>query len=309
MGGATPSTSSSRTRSTRSSSPTGSASTTRGRSSTTSSRSTPTPRPPRSSWPRPASARRTSVSATASSSSRRTTRRGSPSGSPRSTCVSKGRVEMGIGEASSVTELHPFDRRFRDKRAVWEDGVKCVLPMFTEEGWEYHGEYVRLPAAQRRAEAAAEAASAAVGGVQPARHDRDGGRRGMGALGFQFVSAEAAQAWVNAYYNAYTKHLDKLCDYQTNPNIAVVSAVHVLADTDEEAQRRGRGLDVLPVRVRLLQHARPRRSGHCEPVGGVPRLEGDAEGSGARPSARAHRLARHRSADGSARSRSRTSTR
>src|SRR3954453_736121 len=35
--------------------------------------------------------------------------------------VSGGRVELGIGEGSSVTELHPFDRRFRDKRAVWED--------------------------------------------------------------------------------------------------------------------------------------------------------------------------------------------
>jgi alkanesulfonate monooxygenase SsuD/methylene tetrahydromethanopterin reductase-like flavin-dependent oxidoreductase (luciferase family) len=62
----------------------------------------------------------------------------------------------------------------------------------------------------------------------------------MGALGFQFVSAEAAEAWVNAYYNAYTKHLDKLCDYQTNPNIAVVSGF-MLADTDEEAQRRAEG--------------------------------------------------------------------
>ena len=30
--------------------------------------------------------------------------------------VSNGRVELGIGEGSSVTELHPFDRRFRDKR-------------------------------------------------------------------------------------------------------------------------------------------------------------------------------------------------
>src|SRR5262249_7288032 len=50
--------------------------------------------------------------------------------------VSNGRVEMGLGEGSSVTELHPFDRRFRDKRDVWEDAVKAVLPMFTREGWE-----------------------------------------------------------------------------------------------------------------------------------------------------------------------------
>jgi hypothetical protein len=32
--------------------------------------------------------------------------------------VSRGRVELGLGEGSSVTELHPFDRRFRDKRDV-----------------------------------------------------------------------------------------------------------------------------------------------------------------------------------------------
>ena len=39
--------------------------------------------------------------------------------------VSDGRVELGIGEGSSVTELHPFDRRFRDKREVWEDAVRA----------------------------------------------------------------------------------------------------------------------------------------------------------------------------------------
>ena len=39
--------------------------------------------------------------------------------------LSHGRVEFGIGEGSSVTELHPFDRRFRDKRAVWEAAVRA----------------------------------------------------------------------------------------------------------------------------------------------------------------------------------------
>ena len=154
--------------------------------------------------------------------------------------VSKGRVEMGIGEASSVTELHPFDRRFRDKRSVWEDAVKCVLPMFTEEGWEYHGEWFDfpmrnvVPKPMQKPHPPLWVACSQLDTIEMA------GRRGMGALGFQFVSAEAAHAWVNAYYNAYTKHLDKLCDYQTNPNIAVVSGF-MLADTDEEAQRRAEG--------------------------------------------------------------------
>ena len=62
----------------------------------------------------------------------------------------------------------------------------------------------------------------------------------MGALGFQFVSAEAAEAWVNAYYNAFTKRLDPLCDYETNPNIAVVSQF-MCAPTDEEARIKAEG--------------------------------------------------------------------
>src|SRR5205085_9856825 len=32
--------------------------------------------------------------------------------------ISDGRVEFGMGEGASVTELHPFNRRFRDKREV-----------------------------------------------------------------------------------------------------------------------------------------------------------------------------------------------
>jgi alkanesulfonate monooxygenase SsuD/methylene tetrahydromethanopterin reductase-like flavin-dependent oxidoreductase (luciferase family) len=66
------------------------------------------------------------------------------------------------------------------------------------------------------------------------------GRRGLGALGFQFLSADAANAWVHAYYNAITKRLDRLSDYQINPNIALVS-YFMCAETDEEARRRADG--------------------------------------------------------------------
>ncbi len=133
-----------------------------------------------------------------------------PSGSARSTSSARAGSSWASARASSVTELHPFDRRFRDKRAIWEDAVRCVLPMFWEEGWEYHGELLRLPVAQRHAEAPPEAAPAAVGRVQPARDDRDGrpprhgrprvpvrvgrGRRGVGARLLQLVHEAARPA-------------------------------------------------------------------------------------------------------------------
>jgi hypothetical protein len=57
---------------------------------------------------------------------------------------------------------------------------------------------------------------------------------------FQFVSADAAHAWVHAYYNAITKRLRKLADYQINPNMALVS-FFMCAKTDEEARARADG--------------------------------------------------------------------
>jgi alkanesulfonate monooxygenase SsuD/methylene tetrahydromethanopterin reductase-like flavin-dependent oxidoreductase (luciferase family) len=59
--------------------------------------------------------------------------------------VSDGRVELGLGEGSTTTELHPFDRRFRDKREVWEDAVRALIPMFGDGGVEYHGTHFDFP--------------------------------------------------------------------------------------------------------------------------------------------------------------------
>src|ERR1044072_6708831 len=59
--------------------------------------------------------------------------------------LSKGRVELGMGESATTTELHPFDVRFRDKREVWEDAVRAFLPMFWSDAWEYDGEHCDFP--------------------------------------------------------------------------------------------------------------------------------------------------------------------
>jgi alkanesulfonate monooxygenase SsuD/methylene tetrahydromethanopterin reductase-like flavin-dependent oxidoreductase (luciferase family) len=154
--------------------------------------------------------------------------------------ISGGRVEFGIGEAASVTELHPFDRRFRDKRAVWEDAVKACLPMFWSEGWEYHGTHFDFPPRNVLPKPMQKPHPPLWVACSQLETIRMAGMRGMGALGFQFVSAEAAHKWVGAYYNAYTQHLDKLCDYQTNPNIALVSPL-MCAPTDEEAIKKSEG--------------------------------------------------------------------
>ena len=155
--------------------------------------------------------------------------------------VSNGRAEFGIGEGASITELGPFDREMENKREVWEDGMRCVLPMFKDGGWEYDGPYFKFPLRQvlpkpiQKPHPPLWVACSQLETIEMA------GRRGIGALGFQFLSAEMAKAWVHAYYNSFTKRLEKLADYQTNPNIAMVS-YFMCAETDEEARRRADGV-------------------------------------------------------------------
>jgi alkanesulfonate monooxygenase SsuD/methylene tetrahydromethanopterin reductase-like flavin-dependent oxidoreductase (luciferase family) len=84
------------------------------------------------------------------------------------------------------------------------------------------------------------------------------GRCGMGALGFQFVSADAAHAWVHAYYNSITKRLKKLADYRVNPNIALVS-FFMCAKTDEEARRRADGATFFQFALRFYGASKDRK--------------------------------------------------
>lgn len=179
--------------------------------------------------------------------------------------LSNGRVEMGIGEGASVTELEPFGRTMAEKRAVWEDAVRCILPMMREEGWEYHGQYFDfplrnvLPKPLQRPHPPLWVACSQLETIEYC------GRRGMGALGFQFLSAEAAHAWVHAYYNSFVKRRDLLCDHATNPNIAIVT-YFMCAETDEEARRRADGVTFFQFCLRYYgassgrERARPARS-------------------------------------------------
>jgi len=172
--------------------------------------------------------------------------------------LSDGRVEFGMGESASITELHPFGVRFRDKREIWEDAVRCAIPMFGDGGVEYQGPHFDfplrnvLPKPRQKPHPPLWTACSQIETIEYA------GRRGLGALGFQFVSAEAAEAWVHAYYNAITNGLDRLCDYPVNPNIALVS-MFMCAPTEEEARAKADGATFFQFCLRYYNSADRRR--------------------------------------------------
>jgi len=154
--------------------------------------------------------------------------------------LSGGRVELGLGEGAGPTELHPFGARVREKREVWEECVRALVPCFTRTAWEWHGQHFDfplrnvIPKPYQKPHPPLWVACSNINTIGRA------GQWGMGALGFQFVSPEAARAWVTRYYLNLTRHLDKLADYPTNPNIAMVSGF-MCAPTDEEARAKAAG--------------------------------------------------------------------
>src|SRR5579862_9911138 len=165
--------------------------------------------------------------------------------------LSNGRCEFGMGESASITELTPFGRDMETKREVFEEAVQAIFPMFTKVGTEHHGKYFDMPMRNvvpkpvQKPHPPLWVACSQLDTIEMA------GRRGLGALAFQFLSADAAHAWVHAYYNAFTKRQEKLCDYVTNPNIALVS-YFMCAETDEEARRRAEGATFFQYALRFF---------------------------------------------------------
>ena len=210
--------------------------------------------------------------------------------------LSNGRCEFGMGESASITELTPFGRDMETKKEVFEEAVRAIFPMFKEGGSEHHGKYFDIPLRNvvpkpvQKPHPPLWMACSQLPTIERA------GQHGFGALGFQFVSADAAHAWVHAYYNAITKRLKKLADYEINPEHGAGLVLHV-----RENRRGGAGArrwrDLLPVRAALLrpgtEPAAP-GAGHRQHVGRIQQMETRESGSpGGGVARRPDRLARN----------------
>lgn len=177
--------------------------------------------------------------------------------------LSNGRVEFGMGESASITELEPFDVPFDRKREIWEDAVRCLIPMFGDGGVEYHSDHFDFPARNVLPKPRQKPHPPLWTACSQLPTIAYAGEKGLGALGFQFVSADAAHAWVHAYYNGITKRLERLADYPINPNIALVS-MFMCARTDEEARAKADGASFFQFCLRFYNTVDRKRPGPGE---------------------------------------------
>jgi len=172
--------------------------------------------------------------------------------------LSNGRCEFGMGESASITELEPFGVDMDNKREIFEEAVRAIMPMFKDGPSEHQGKYFNMPLRQVVPKPLQKPHPPLWVACSQLETLAKCGEWGMGALGFQFVSADAAHAWVHAYYNAFVKRQKKLADYTSNPNLALVS-FFMCAPTDEEARARADGDTFFQFALRFYAAAPGRR--------------------------------------------------
>ena len=172
--------------------------------------------------------------------------------------LSNGRCEFGMGESASITELEPFGVNMDNKREIFEEAVRAIMPMFKDGPSEHQGKYFNMPLRTVVPKPLQKPHPPLWVACSQLETLAKCGEWGMGALGFQFVSADAAHAWVHAYYNAFVKRQKKLADYTSNPNLALVS-FFMCAPTDEEARARADGDTFFQFALRFYAAAPGRR--------------------------------------------------
>ena len=116
------------------------------------------------------------------------------------------------------------------KREVWEDAIRCIIPMFQDKGVELDTKWHKMPLRNVLPKPVQKPHPPLWVACSQLETLEMAGRRGMGALGFQFLSADAAFAWVHAYYNAFTKRQEKLCDYRDQSEHRAGQLLHVRED-------------------------------------------------------------------------------
>jgi alkanesulfonate monooxygenase SsuD/methylene tetrahydromethanopterin reductase-like flavin-dependent oxidoreductase (luciferase family) len=146
--------------------------------------------------------------------------------------VSNGRVEFGSGESSSRMELEGFGVPREEKRAMWEESMRCIVGMFRDEAWEFHGKYIDFPARNVIPKPVQKPHPPLWVACTQRDTIRMAARNGIGALTFDFVDPNEAKLLVDDYYRLIREECTPLGD-AINANLAVVAPFMCLPDDEQ----------------------------------------------------------------------------
>ncbi len=152
--------------------------------------------------------------------------------------VSRGRVEFGTGESSSLAELAGFGVPVTEKRDQWREAIEQVANMMVMDPYPgFEGKYFSMPCRN----VIPKPVQKPHPPIWVACSNRDtihlAARLGIGALTFAFVDPKEARKWVGEYYDIIKNECVPI-GHAVNANIAMVTGFSCHPD-EAEAKRRG----------------------------------------------------------------------
>jgi alkanesulfonate monooxygenase SsuD/methylene tetrahydromethanopterin reductase-like flavin-dependent oxidoreductase (luciferase family) len=119
--------------------------------------------------------------------------------------LTNGRVELGTGRGSGSTEVETFGVSPEDTRAMWEEALRAIPRMWTQDLFEWKGRFFRvperciLPKPVQKPHPPLWVTASNPGTVETA------GRMGIGAAMFNFADPEKSRPLVEKYKDAVAK--------------------------------------------------------------------------------------------------------
>ena len=154
--------------------------------------------------------------------------------------VSRGRVEFGTGESSSLLELGGFRVPIAEKREQWQEAVEQCANMLAMDPYPgYQGKYFEMPCRNVLPKPVQKPHPPLWVACSNRETIHLAARLGIGALTFAFVDPDEARHWVGDYYTTLKNECVPI-GHAINPNIAMVTGFSCHPDRDEAARR---GLD------------------------------------------------------------------
>jgi alkanesulfonate monooxygenase SsuD/methylene tetrahydromethanopterin reductase-like flavin-dependent oxidoreductase (luciferase family) len=152
--------------------------------------------------------------------------------------VSRGRVDFGTGESSSLAELGGFGVPVDQKREMWREAVEQVCNMMAMDPYPGHrGRYFDMPCRNVVPKPVQKPHPPVWVACSNRETIKLAAKLGLGALTFAFVDTSEARKWVDDYYRILETECEPIA-HSVNPQIAMVTGFSC-HENAEEAQRRG----------------------------------------------------------------------
>ena len=148
--------------------------------------------------------------------------------------LSDGRMDLGTGRSTTLIEMDGFEVNPEDTRAQWEEAVRMIPRMWTEETFSHEGQFYTIPPRSVIPKPVQQPHPPMWVACSQPDSFRSAGEMGLGVLCFNLGGYGQMEERVAAYREA-VKHANPVGQF-VNDQVAALCMIHV-AEDDEEARR------------------------------------------------------------------------